>query len=449
MESIYWAGTESGLMDIYNFPGVIYATDGSKSSKGMVAGFYRHDTKGGGCCRVGEGTGGGSSGRAEFAAACLALEDSLTHDQPIAVLTDSKGLMTVASNWVGEGKDPLLRHSPDGDILARIIKVLQQRVDLGLFTIFIKIRAHRGEFLNEKANRWADEGREDVENERWGGPSSQPTFSWTEAGVVHRCCMNKTLRARVNVKVAELQLALHDNFTSEFLNRDDNSRDLLGNYWKDKPIPDRSKRRLLQSISHQFPCAKLLKLWGIREDDGCRLCKRLHPEESPWQESLGHIQARCPALQKPRIAVHHGIWRELLVSISRNSTEAHDSGERKWYFPSAVSETTHIEWTVRQILVHLDLFTGLRRFNEEIADFYAKVNITLTEDEITKFLSKRPDGVAFDARGKQCVFLEFTRPMDSISASKEGDWAERKEREKNERYAMHRYFIQHLSTSRG
>jgi len=63
VELIYWAGTESGLMDIYKFPMIIYATDGSKSSKRM-AGFYRHDTKRGGCCRVGGGTGGGSSGRA-------------------------------------------------------------------------------------------------------------------------------------------------------------------------------------------------------------------------------------------------------------------------------------------------------------------------------------------------------------------------------------------------
>ena len=47
-------------------------------------------------------------------AACLALEDSLTYEQPIVVLADSKGLMTVALNWVGEGKDLLLRHSPDG-----------------------------------------------------------------------------------------------------------------------------------------------------------------------------------------------------------------------------------------------------------------------------------------------------------------------------------------------
>ena len=80
-------------MDIYNFPGVIYVTDVSKGSTGMGTGFYRHDTKGGGCCRVRGGVGGGSSGRAEFAAACLTLENSLTHDQPIAVLTDSKGLM--------------------------------------------------------------------------------------------------------------------------------------------------------------------------------------------------------------------------------------------------------------------------------------------------------------------------------------------------------------------
>jgi len=103
VESIYWAGAESGLIDIYNFPGVIYATDGSKGSTGMGAGFYRHDIRGGERCRVGGGGSGGSSGRIEFAAACLALDDSLTHDQPVVVLTDSKRFMTVSSNWVGEG----------------------------------------------------------------------------------------------------------------------------------------------------------------------------------------------------------------------------------------------------------------------------------------------------------------------------------------------------------
>ena len=183
VEEIYWSGTESGLMDILNFPGVVYATDGSKGSSGMGTGFYRHDTRGGGCWRVGGGPEGGSSGRAEFGAACLALEDSLTHSNPIAIITDSKGLMTVSTGWVGKGKDPLLRHSPDGDILACIISLLQRRVALGLFTIFIKIRAHRGEFFNEKADRWADEGREDKDNVRWGGPSLKPIFSCQRQGL--------------------------------------------------------------------------------------------------------------------------------------------------------------------------------------------------------------------------------------------------------------------------
>ena len=112
---------------------------------------------------MGGGGSGGSSVRADFVAACLALEHFLTHDQPIVVLTDSKGFMTVSSNWVGEGKDPLLRHSPDGDILPHH-QGSPQRTRLGFLSIFIKIRAHRSEFLNEKADRWAYEGREDVDN---------------------------------------------------------------------------------------------------------------------------------------------------------------------------------------------------------------------------------------------------------------------------------------------
>ena len=126
--------------------------------------------------------------------------------------------------WEGQGPSvsSFPRYTPSsfpGYILAGIIKVLHLRVSLGLFTMFIKIRAHRGGFLYDKADRWADEGREDVDNVRWDGPSSHPTFSWTDTGVEHRCgSMNKTLRTRAHLKVAELQLPLYKNFTPEFLN---------------------------------------------------------------------------------------------------------------------------------------------------------------------------------------------------------------------------------------
>ena len=66
-----------------------------------------------------------------------------------------------------------------------------------------------------------------------------------------------------------------------------------------------------------------------------------------------------------------------------------------------------------------------------------------------RYYSLRPDGVAFDDKNKHCVLLEFTRPMDSVTSSEEGDWVEIKELEKNERYGIHIYFINHLSALHG
>jgi len=131
--------------------------------------------------------------------------------------------------------------------------------------------------------------------------------------------------------------------------------------------------------------------------------------------------------------------------------ESYDDGNRKWYFLSVVSEATHDKWTVRQILVHLGLFSEIKSLKVDVTKFHAGQGIVLTDVEITSFYSRRRDGVAFDDKNKHCVFLEFTRPMDSVTLSPEGDWAERKELEKNARYGimMHIYFINHLSALHG
>jgi len=186
--------------------------------------------------------------------------------------------------------------------------------------MFMKIRAHRGEFLNEKTDRWADEGREDVDNVRWDGPSSHPTFSWTVAGVKHRCCINKTLRARVHLKVAELQLPLHKNFTSEFLNWKDNSRDLLGKRWQDKAISDWSKRRLLQSINYQFPCAKLLKLWGLQ-----RTMSAGSVNAYTW---MWHCGPKASAISKPDVRLSEN--PELLCIMASSASYLHPSAGTPW-----------------------------------------------------------------------------------------------------------------------
>ena len=111
--------------------------------------------------------------------------------------------------------------------------------------------------------------------------------------------------------------------------------------------------------------------------------------------------------------------------------EFNDDGTRKWFFPSAVSEATHDEWTVRQILVHLGLFSEIKSLRADVTEFHARQGIVLIDVDITSFYSLRPDGVAFKDKNKHCVLLDFTRPMDSVSSSPKGDWAERKELEKN------------------
>jgi len=45
--------------------------------------------------------------------------------------------------WIGEGIDPTIKESPDGDILREILDILRVRIDLGLCTLFVKIKPHR------------------------------------------------------------------------------------------------------------------------------------------------------------------------------------------------------------------------------------------------------------------------------------------------------------------
>ena len=73
LEKIHRSSTGAGLLGIYNFPGSVYATDGSNDRGVMGAGFFKLDEHRGGCCQLGRGVEGNSSNRAELGAACLAL----------------------------------------------------------------------------------------------------------------------------------------------------------------------------------------------------------------------------------------------------------------------------------------------------------------------------------------------------------------------------------------
>jgi len=74
-----------------------------------------------------------------------------------------------------------------------------------------------------------------------------------------------------------------------------------------------------------------------------------------------------------------------------------------------------------------------------IEEYHTAYGIDFDDTDIDTFIARRPDGLAFDKEKKLCVFLEYTRAMDTNK-----DWAEKKEQEKNVRYSSHLGF-NHLS----
>jgi len=197
--------------------------------------------------------------------------------------------------------------NPNADIMRDIIQFLLKRIEQGLLTIFIKIKAHQGDPLNELADRWADEGRQS-DNIRWSLPTNRPIFYWTDNDITHHSPMNPTVKKRIDFQVSQQQLKIHAGSTANFLTREDSSRDLLGKFHEDSSEWIRARRRVLQCLSYQFPCALQLKQWEVKY----RLCEKYYKEKNIGDppdtvESVGHIQCYCPALQLPRIAIHHEI----------------------------------------------------------------------------------------------------------------------------------------------
>jgi len=119
---------------------------------------------------------------------------------------------------------------------------------------------------------------------------------------------------------------------------------------------------------------------------------------------VGHIQCYCPALQLPRIAIHHGIWRELMFSIRKSFIELNEALEP----PSALSPEAHAEWGLYKILEYMGLHEILPpgegqnrvRLRKDIEEYHIAYAIDFDDTDIDTFIARRPDGLAFDKEKK-------------------------------------------------
>jgi len=137
-----------------------------------------------------------------------------------------------------------------------------------------------------------------------------------------------------------------------------------------------------------------------------------------------------------------------MFSIWKSSPELNDTSEPRWHFPSALSPEAHAQWGLYKILEYMGLYEILppgaeqnrAKLRKDIEKYHMAYEIDFYETDTDTFIARRLDGLAFDKEKKLCVFLEYTRAMDTNK-----DWAEKKEQEKNNRYSSHLGFINHLS----
>jgi len=116
--------------------------------------------------------------------------------------------------------------------------------------------------------------RKHSKNIRWFLPTNRPIFSWTENRTTPQSPLNPTVQKRIDLQVARKQLQTQTGSTANFLTREDNSKDLLGKFHKDKSVWIRARHRVHQCISYQFLCTSQLEMWGILNEVKCRLCEK-------------------------------------------------------------------------------------------------------------------------------------------------------------------------------
>jgi ribonuclease HI len=282
-----------------------------------------------------------SSLRPELAAIARTLQ-ALPLETDLLYLCDSEAALSRVSRWIGSGPRTTLAGDANADIVASIVERVRARVLQRACTFMVKVKAHRGEPLNEKADTQAESARQlPSEHRQWTTRTQTMTYEWKDNdGVQHVTAWSKAVRSAMLRGGAEYQMqrALNravDNWikifmrstdrglqrikqaantgaqsdlmdstrwgwrcmlqlqetdswekpatttwAAEFLLREGESREFLGSWLHSSAVHEAKKRRTKQVISCSFPCGKWLHMIGARTSPGCDLCKRERKTDS-------------------------------------------------------------------------------------------------------------------------------------------------------------------------
>ena len=159
--------------------GQITAGDGSHRKGKIGAGYNnlrrrRKKQK----CKVGQEKEGSSSNWPQLSAFLLALRDTLI-EEPMLYVCDNQSLLEAVNRWIGEGGKATLVGAPDADILLAAIEILRKRIAAGTATFVVKVKAHRGEPANERADILADKAISGPKvGIEWCQRTKRAVFTW-------------------------------------------------------------------------------------------------------------------------------------------------------------------------------------------------------------------------------------------------------------------------------
>ena len=479
-ERDYWLGSEIGRLGGYGFQGAVYGIDGANQDGKMGAGCCRlgkpdEDQS----ARVGREEEGTSSNRPELGGVALALRKAEVGED-VLILCDNESVLKVIKKWIGQGGKATLANAPDADILHEILTRLRARIEAGRATFFVKVKSHRGEAMNERADGSAEEGRVRPEEEKkWDQRTDRMTFEvkagkatkvsvwtdsvrnafrkqagqaklldaydkaakhWTER--VWYCKNQRWMRATKageraaqagkfkeeetwgkecfkKLEQEDLGKPATDTWSTDFLVREGVGREELGAWLKNKAIPWKRRRRLIQVVTNTFPCGAWLHKIGYRATAGCRLCLRIREErgENPQgevqAESIGHIQsAGCLGQSEVVTTAHNRCIRDLLRDIQTHTKKS--SGLKMLTLES--EQTIGKLWEQKEcgsICQKQELWEAAKETEMNIPlQRQEDEGPAVEQDYEERFWRRRLDGIALDEKGKKCYPIEFKRKRD-------------------------------------
>jgi hypothetical protein len=98
-----------------------------------------------------------------------------------------QGSLSRVSRWIGSGPRTTLAGDANEDIMTLIVEREREIVLKGACTFMVKVKAHRGEPLNEKADTQAENARQlPSEHREWTTSTQRMTYEWSDNdGVKH------------------------------------------------------------------------------------------------------------------------------------------------------------------------------------------------------------------------------------------------------------------------